>query len=136
VWESLVGVIGEHGRTRSGRAADLRAVAETALKRLRRDVAWDAQLLAAVATWLRTSVRAPLEREQAIARAIQEHHARLASQLLQHSLFDRRVEREAAAQRELLEQALSRCHTRTEELHRRRAAATITTRPAFSLITW
>jgi hypothetical protein len=81
-------------------------------------------------------VKVPLEREQAIARAIQEHHARMASRLLQGSLFDRQAEREATAQRELLGQALSRCRSRIEELHRRRAAAVITTRPAFSLFTW
>ena len=60
----------------------------------------------------------------------------MASHLLQGSLFDRRGEREATAQRELLEQALSRCHARIEELHRRRAATAFSTRPAFSLITW
>jgi hypothetical protein len=60
----------------------------------------------------------------------------MASRLLQGSLFDRQVEREATAQRELLRQALLRCRSRIEELHRRRAAAVITTRPAFSLITW
>ncbi len=60
----------------------------------------------------------------------------MAASLLQGGLFDRRTEREATAQRELLEMALTRCRTRTEELQQRQAAAVITSRPAFSLISW
>jgi hypothetical protein len=85
--------------------------------------------------WLQTSAARALQREGAIARALERHHARLAASLLQGGLFDRRTEREAAAQRELLEMALTRCRTRTDELQQRQAAV-ITSRPAFSLISW
>ena len=136
VWDTLVGASGSHQSTRAGSAADLREFVERTWKQVRDHVSRDEHSLAGLARWLRTSVKVPLEREQAIARAIQEHHARMASRLLQGSLFDRQAEREATAQRELLRQALSRCRSRIEELHRRRTAAVITTRPAFSLFTW
>ena len=136
MWETLVGASGSHQWTRTGSTADLLEFVEGTWKQVRDHITHDEPTLAGLARWLRTSVKVPLEREHAIARAIQERRARMASHLLQGSLFDRQAEREATAQRELLKQALSRCRSRIEELHRRRAAAVITTRPAFSLFTW
>jgi len=136
VWETLVGAIGTHRMVRAACAADLRGFAERAWKQIQDHINSDGELLAGLTRRLRASVSVPLERERSIARAIQEHRARIASRLRQGSLFDRRAEREATSQRELLEQALSRCHARIEELHCRRSATTISTRPAFSLITW
>ena len=136
VWETLVGAGGSHRSPRAGCTADLRAVADATWNQIQRHISRDKNVLDGLIGWLLASLRVPLEREQAIAREIQEHHARMASHLLQGSLFDRRIEREATAQGELLEQALSRCQARIEELHRQRTAASISTRPAFSLISW
>ena len=58
------------------------------------------------------------EREQAIATAVQLRHARLAADLLQPGLFDRRTERRAASQTAVLEEAVGRCHARLESLAR------------------
>jgi hypothetical protein len=57
-----------------------------------------------------------LNRERAIADALRDRHARLASALLQPGLFDRRTDRAAAAQAALLADALSRAHARLREL--------------------
>jgi superfamily II DNA/RNA helicase len=55
-------------------------------------------------------------REHAIREALQGRHARLAAALLRPGLFDRRVDRAAAAQAALLAEALSRCDARLGEL--------------------
>jgi superfamily II DNA or RNA helicase len=57
-------------------------------------------------------------REQAIVAAVRLRHARVAADLLQPGLFDRRAERQAAAQTAVLEEALGRCHARLEALGR------------------
>ena len=54
-------------------------------------------------------------------------------QSLQGGLFDRSAEREANAQRELLEMALTRCVQRTEELQQTAGGRRHHERPAFSL---
>ena len=59
----------------------------------------------------------------------------MAAPLIQGALFDRRSEREATSQRESIDEALNRCHTRLAEL-RRLAHVTTAVRPAFSLIAW
>ena len=59
-----------------------------------------------------------VEREQAIAAAVRLRHARIAADLLQPGLFDRRSERRAASQSLMLEEALGRCHARLESLAR------------------
>jgi hypothetical protein len=51
-------------------------------------------------------------REQAIAKVLEERHARLAATLLQSGLFDRRIERAAAAQAAVLNEARSRVAAR------------------------
>lgn len=84
---------------------------------------------------LRATMALALEREHAIAREIAQRGARMALNLLQPGLFDRRAERHVAAQREVIDNALAHCHGRLAELLRQRAAAAAL-RPAFSLITW
>ena len=96
-------------------------------------------IAAAWPTSCQIAIRAPaalaLDREHAIARDIDRRHARMAATLIQGALFDRRTEREATSQRELIDEAMSRCHTRIAELHRLRPVTTAV-RPAFSLIAW
>lgn len=59
-----------------------------------------------------------VEREHAIAGAVRLRHARVAADLLQPGLFDRRAERRAVSQSLVLEEALGRCHQRLESLER------------------
>jgi hypothetical protein len=55
-------------------------------------------------------------REQAIARAVEARHARLAAALLQPGLFDRRTERAATARASLVDEARSRAAARVTQL--------------------
>ena len=136
-WETLIGVCADHQWPRSELNADLRKHVDESWTRVRNHVSTEhSRVTDDLIRWLRTSAVRALEREDAIARALERHHARLAASLLQGGLFDRRTERDAAAQRELLEMALTHCRTRTEELRQRQAADVITSRPAFSLISW
>jgi superfamily II DNA or RNA helicase len=64
------------------------------------------------------TARIARDREEAIASAVRLRHARIASDLLQPGLFDRRAERRAAAQSAVLEEALGRCQDRLESLAR------------------
>ena len=136
-WESLIGIRAEHQWLRSALMDDLRKRVDKSWRQVQNHVSIEHCSAAGdLVRWLQTSAARALEREGAIARALERHHARMAASLLQGGLFDRRAEREATAQREVLEMALTRCRTRTEELQQRQAAAVITSRPAFSLISW
>jgi ERCC4-related helicase len=136
-WETLIGAHANHRWPRSESMADLRRRVDESWTRVRNQVSIDHSRVADHLIWrLKTSAARALEREDAIARALERHHARLAAGLIQGGLFDRRTEREATAQRELLEMALARCRTRTEELQQRQATVVITSRPAFSLVSW
>jgi superfamily II DNA or RNA helicase len=68
------------------------------------------------------SLRVPLERaadrERAIVNALTERRARLSAAMLQRGLFDRRAERVAAAQTAVIEDALTRCTARLDEIDR------------------
>jgi superfamily II DNA/RNA helicase len=63
---------------------------------------------AALAEQMRAPVALFTDREHAIARVLEERHARLAAALLQTGLFDRRAERAATAQASVLNEARSR----------------------------
>jgi ERCC4-related helicase len=76
--------------------------------------------LASLVSSLRPFSEMASRREHAIADALEHERARLSARLLQRSLFDRRVERTYAAQSAVIDQALTRCRTRLDEL----AAAT------------
>jgi superfamily II DNA or RNA helicase len=136
-WETLIGVRADHQWPRCESMADLRKRVDQSWTLVRNHVSIEhSRVTDHLISWLRTSAARALERENAIARALERHHARLAATLLQGGLFERRTEREAAAQRELLEMALTHCQTRTEELRQRQAADVTASRPAFSLISW
>ena len=136
-WESLVAVEATHRWARPHRLSELRALLDGSWKQARRHIEGDHVRLGNVhAQALRAPAAIALERERAIATALERQRARMAASLLQGGLFDRRIEREAVAQRELLDHALSRCHTRIEELQRRQTASVIANRPAFALISW
>jgi hypothetical protein len=75
-----------------------------------------ATVAAQIAPWLELSRR----REEAIARAVHDNHARLSVRLLQPGLFDRRAERVAAAQAARVHEALLRSRDRLHALDRLR----------------
>jgi len=75
-----------------------------------------ASVTAQIAPWLELSRR----REDAIARAVHESHARLSAKLLQPGLFDRRTERVAAAQAARVHEAMLRSRDRLHALDRLR----------------
>ncbi|HEU5258315.1 MAG TPA: helicase-related protein [Vicinamibacterales bacterium] len=83
-------------------------------------VACHEQALASAATdiapWLELSHR----REAAIARSVDENHARLSAKMLQPGLFDRRAERVAAAQAARVDEAIARSRDRVDALDRLR----------------
>jgi superfamily II DNA or RNA helicase len=75
-----------------------------------------AHVKAAVTRWLELAV----QREQAIARALRDAHARLSVDLLQPGLFDRRAERAAAAQAARVDEALANSGSRLDAFERLR----------------
>jgi superfamily II DNA or RNA helicase len=75
---------------------------------------------------MRAVITLGVEREQALVAAVRLRHARIAADLLQPGLFDRRAERLATSQSLVLEEALGRCHARLESLQR---LATLTSDP-------
>jgi hypothetical protein len=75
-----------------------------------------ASIAAEIAPWLELSRR----REEAIARALRDSHARLSAGLLQPGLFDRRAERAAAAQAARVDEAMVKSRVRLDALERLR----------------
>jgi hypothetical protein len=67
---------------------------------------------------MRAAITLGIEREEAIAAAVRLRHARVAADLLQPGLFDRRAERRAASQSLVLEEAIGGCLRRLESLAR------------------
>jgi hypothetical protein len=76
------------------------------------------RLLSSFVAGFHQSQSLALERERAIAEALRQQRARLATSLLQPGLFDRRAERAAAAQNATVDQALERSSHRLAELGR------------------
>lgn len=137
LWEALVGVTGVDARLRSRSSKHLRAAADGWWPRLANALAdTHQQLVARARAYEERTVATAIARERAIARGAESHHARLAANLVQGALFDRRAERHAALQRDVLEGVLARCHVRILELQRRRLVTAGAIRPAFSLMTW
>jgi superfamily II DNA or RNA helicase len=128
IWEALIGLeVTGPPRTPLRATADVREFVDALWRTLPDSIA-----LAPVPTIERLATA--IEREEAIVRCAHQHYARMASELLQQrGLFDRRSDREATAQRELLERICERCRTRVAELWRRRVVTIAGVRPAFSL---
>jgi superfamily II DNA or RNA helicase len=137
VWETLVGVSGSHGWTRQHTRKDIRGRVDASWSRIQKDIAGEHQRIALRLRYsFRASTALGVEREQAIARQIAQRHARIAADLLQPGLFDRRAARQVTAQSEIAEHALAHCHERLAELERHRSATATALHPAFSLIAW
>ena len=82
---------------------------------------------------LNSSAAPAIAREQAIIDTLQRRRARLAGMLIQRALYDRRLERETAAQRDVLEEVLAQCRDRLEHLTRQRGPGRVVVEPAFAV---
>jgi superfamily II DNA or RNA helicase len=137
VWETLVGVSGSHGWTRQPARGDVRRLVDASWNHIRKEIAIEHQRIALMTSRsLQATLALLVTRERAVACEIEQSYARIAADLLQPGLFDRRTERQATAQREVVDHALRHCHERLAELERHRNATFTTLRPAFSLIAW
>jgi superfamily II DNA or RNA helicase len=137
LWESILGLSGRHEWPRQRSWQHIRALIDASWPQVHREISvhhrHDADRIAQL---FRERTGLALAREHAIARDIAARHARLAAELLQPGLFDRRTERQAATQRHIVDHALAHCQNRVIELERQGNANTFSLRPAFSLIVW
>lgn len=137
LWETIIGLSGSHGWTRQRSRRHIRRFIDASWTQVQKDVAVHHRHAGhLVLQSLRASAALAAAREHSIVREITARHARLAADLLQPGLFDRRAERQSAAQRQVVDRALAHCHGRLAELERHRNATTSAFRPAFSLIAW
>jgi hypothetical protein len=90
--------------------------------------------LATLEASLRTPLALASRRERAIAGSIAADRARLAADLLQPGLFDRRAERLRAAQAAVLDEALAHCRTQLETISGTRHPVIERLRLAFAVI--
>jgi hypothetical protein len=132
IWETLAGATGVGLTAKLGGAATARALLDESWAPVG-EIARACPATHEALVGLRLAAALALRRESAIARAIKSRHGRMAADLIQRALFDRRAEREALAQRELADQALARCRTRVQALQRL-DEMTVAVRPAFALI--
>ena len=115
VWDTLLGITatiagGPEGtrdlREWGASHEQLRSFAAAAHQRVLTDAARS----------MHASLTLAARREQAIVATLTEHRARLAAGLLQRGLFDRRAERNAAAQTAIVDEALGRGAARLQTL--------------------
>jgi superfamily II DNA or RNA helicase len=91
-------------------------------------------LFARLAAAQGAAATAAMAREQAIVEELERRRARLAAASVQRALFDRRVERDTAARREVLNEALEQCRDRLLRLTGRLSADTVAIEPAFAVL--
>jgi superfamily II DNA or RNA helicase len=82
----------------------------------------------------RAAATAAMGRERAIVEELEDRRARLVAASVQRALFDRRMERDTAARREVLNEALEQCRDRLVRLTLRLSADTVAIEPAFAVI--
>jgi hypothetical protein len=135
LWEAMIGLSLDAAPGQSRRSSDIRRHADNARASLALAArqAEDA-LLANVVAALHAPVGLAAFREEAILAAALSRHGRLATSLVQRGLFDRRVERAAAAQDAALHEMVGRCRARLAKLARRRIPMAATAGPAFGLV--
>jgi hypothetical protein len=115
VWTTLVGMdVVASGAARSDIRSMVRDVGDCAD---RMNVGLQRPIVEAIGA-LRESVSLSTVRERAICAGIRMRHARIAAELLQPGLFDRRAERRAAAQSSVFEEALAQCQSRIDDFAR------------------
>jgi superfamily II DNA or RNA helicase len=133
--EILLALAATPGWLPRGRAAAVRTWFEAAAHALSATVAREQRAaLARLRRALETPLALAAERERAIMTEVAARHGRMAASLVQPGLFDRRVERAAAAQVEMREQTLVRCRLRLDALDRAGSLAAGRTDVALAVI--
>lgn len=117
VWEACVPLTGRLVSKRIRSPGDVRSILDPRQPQLTDAVALEtARRRQALTETLRRLTAIWIHRERDIVTSIRTRHARLSADLVQQALFDRRGERAAAFQTELLNDALARTHARLSEL--------------------
>jgi hypothetical protein len=93
-----------------------------------------AALLAAADSGQRSATLLAIARERSIVAELERRDARLAASLVQRALFDRHHERQTSAQREIVHEALARCHRHLARLSRRLDPPAPAIDPVFAVI--
>jgi superfamily II DNA or RNA helicase len=136
LWDTIIGLGGRHAWARQRSRRRIRRLIDASWSVVEQELSAHHRHVAhLVAESLRASSALAAAREHSIARHLTARQARMAADLLQPGLFDRRAERQAATQRAVADHALAQCRARLTELDRHRNTAS-TVRPAFSLIVW
>jgi superfamily II DNA or RNA helicase len=115
IWESLLPLRAEGIGSERGRSA-ARQLGTDAMRLAAAATSAAAAVLDETAATCRRTVDVLGGRERAMVQALENRHARLAAELLQPGLFDRRNDHAAAAQSALLANALAGAHARLNEL--------------------
>ena len=135
LWETVVGAWYTLPRRRFTTARDLARQFESSYGELLAVVRQDqAGAVARVKAAIRSSSLCALARERAIGEELESRRARLAAALMQRALFDRRMERDTAARREVLNEAIAQCRDRLARLTRRCAAPDMAFDAAFAVM--
>jgi len=113
VWHTLIGVVTASSLARSPFAFSIDDISTLLASTVDADLQ---KALASLERAMRGHLDLATQRERAIVQTIEGEHARLSATLLQPGLFDRRSDRAFAAQRAVLDEALSRCRTRLDEI--------------------
>jgi ERCC4-related helicase len=117
LWETLVGIAAAPDRVAPASAEALRAQLAGAhdrfSPRLRRE---HEAMLARFIETQGVPARMAIAREQAIIQSLIDRQSRMAADLVQRALFDRRAERASAAQAEVLREAVERCEARLRDV--------------------
>jgi len=115
VWTTLIGM---DGVASEAARSDIRSLArDLGIHADRMNVGLQRPIVEAIGA-LKQLVTLNSVRERAICAGIRTRHARIAAELLQPGLFDRRAERRAAAQSSVFEEALAQCQSRIDDLAR------------------
>jgi superfamily II DNA or RNA helicase len=135
LWETVAGIWYTLPRPRFTTARELTRHFENAYGELFAAVPRDQTgAIARVNAAIKSSSSCALARERAIVDELDRRRARLAAALVQRALFDRRMERETAAQGEVLNEAIAQCRDRLARLTHRCGPATVAVDPAFAVI--
>jgi superfamily II DNA or RNA helicase len=117
LWETLIGVATTAGRAATVQADGLRTALTTALSAFEPGLrAGHEAMLARFVAARRAPARLAIARERAILQRLIGRQSRMAANLVQGGLFDRRAERAAAAQAAVLRSVVEVCAARVREL--------------------
>jgi superfamily II DNA or RNA helicase len=117
IWETLIGVATSAGRAATATADALRTALTTTHHAVEPSLrAGHEAMLARFVAGQRAPARVAIARERAIMQCLIGHQSRMAANLVQRGLFDRRAERASAAQAVVLRSAVAACAARLREL--------------------